>query len=137
MRVQYPWPGLYTWKNPGRSSARREGCCCGGFSRPPSPALETIASVAIGFSFFSVVTGAMSGHITFIRGANTPGGNRTPNLPLWRRPLCQLSYWRRSILDFGFSILDSIQNPQSKIQNEITCASPYEAYACAAGGCIS
>src|SRR5205085_4369486 len=26
---------------------------------------------------------------------NTPGGNRTPNLPLWRRPLCQLSYRRK------------------------------------------
>src|ERR1041385_3205530 len=29
------------------------------------------------------------------RSINTPGGNRTPNLPLWRRLLYQLSYRRR------------------------------------------
>ncbi len=28
--------------------------------------------------------------------SHTPGGNRTPNLPLWRRLLCQLSYWRKA-----------------------------------------
>jgi hypothetical protein len=26
-----------------------------------------------------------------------PGGNRTPNLRFWRPPLCQLSYWPKSI----------------------------------------
>src|SRR5205823_3876041 len=50
---------------------------------------------------------------------STPGGTRTPNLPLWRRLLYQLSYWRNSfwIFDFGFLIelKSKIRNPQSKM----------------------
>jgi hypothetical protein len=40
---------------------------------------------------------------------HTPGGNRTPNLPLWRRLLCQLSYRRR----------EQMQKSECRMQNQI------------------
>src|SRR5690606_27794590 len=47
---------------------------------------------------------ALSGfvdHIGVLNGSNTPGGSRTPNLPIWNRLLCQLSYWRSAFGDLA------------------------------------
>src|SRR5687768_3787975 len=45
------------------------------------------------------------------RDANTPDRNRTCNLPLWRRLLCQLSYRRSSIADLRSAIGNSALLP--------------------------
>src|SRR5690606_32138207 len=55
---------------------------------------------------------------------STPGRNRTCNLPLWRRPLCQLSYRRKAIADCPVALAHlQQQHTESANSIRITCAS--------------
>src|SRR5581483_6571706 len=72
------------------SFAGREGSCSDGKSS------SAIASFLSEFFVTEAIT-SFSEPGLLDPAYNTPGGNRTPNLPLWRRLLCQLSYWRRSL----------------------------------------
>src|SRR5688500_6435354 len=87
---------------PRFSSARRSGLGRWGVSLAPAGEIASVAMALVSL-FSSLVADAITGYVHFSsrwRGINlnTPGRNRTCNLPLWRRPLCQLSYRRKGAL---------------------------------------
>ena len=56
------------------------------------------------FLFVPFAATAPQGHVarcSALLHRGRPGGNRTPNLRFWRPPLCQLSYWPFTSLNFS------------------------------------